>query len=491
TEEHIATSLKEIPQVKDGEINHPQESDDCTALITFIGSIGGIIFLYFISSFKVVPFIWSLNLILSAGLAFYTIYLLKKKNNRAIFYVKVFTLLTGFYLIYYTLIYGLLKGMIVFIVLSLLVFKNVPLVISKDIEKIFPKNERKSTITDKIIVTVITVLIVVAICLSACNTSNNMQVTTETNKLYYPEKDTITEKDIVNPEELFKEKPNYPDMFVITNYKANIMLDIFPDVNNYDINSLFDWHGKVAKGLVKFFNSVYPKTNANEKEKIAHILNGYLSDDIFWRTRPDLEYNMIKYKVVEETKNLLDTDSTFISEITAWQTLNKCLDKYIDNSVYIAWYNGNGQGPEIKDDKIIILKNRLMDLQRINAIYQHQVYQHQVYEQQKLKSSSLDITKNKFEKVLKKQTKDIIAKSKEMVNDNYYNYNYTKADDRKTINTIKQAENNVLNALNDWLNVRDSLQNAFNDDKDKHNFIKSSTELLYGISESIPCPTSG
>ena len=335
----------------------------------------------------------------------------------------------------------------------------------------------------KRIVTVL-ICVVAAICFSSCNKSNNTQVASDKNKQDtvrrvwlqrdYSGDDTITEKDIVNPEELFKEEiSNYPATFVITDDMADEILDIFPNANNYDICSLFNWHNKATKGFVKFFDSIYPNQKLSKYKKVEHILSGTRSN-IYYRTENILNYYCTLYGMVGETKSVLNKDSLMINEIKAWQTLNKFLDKYIDNSVSIAWYGGSGIGPQIDYDKTIILKSRLMDLQRINTIYQHQKYT-----PYKLIQSSRKAIKNNFETTLKKQTKDIIAKSKEMVNEEYYNY--TKSDDRKTIKTIKQDEINVLNALNDWLNVRDSIKNTFNDDKDKQNFLKSATELLDGI----------
>ncbi|MBQ9312361.1 MAG: hypothetical protein IJ213_04865 [Bacteroidales bacterium] len=341
---------------------------------------------------------------------------------------------------------------------------------------------------------IVTVLgyVVAVICFCACNKSNNTQVIKNKQDTArrvwlqrdYSGNDTITEKDIVNPEELFKEAvSNYSSTFIITEDNVDKILDIFPNVNNYDVYSLFDWHNKATKGLVKFFDSTYPNKKLDTPKKVEHIFSGTRTD-INYRTEATLNYYCTLYGTVGETKSVLNKDSLLIKEIIAWQTLNKVLDKYIDNSVSIAWYGGNGQGPQIKYDKTIILKSRLMDLQRINTIYQHQKYT-----PHKLIQSSIKGIKNNFETTLKKQTKDIITKSKEMVDGK--SYNYSKSDDSKTVKTIKQDEIKVLNALNDWLNVRDSLKNIFNDNKDEQNFIKSATELLDGITESIPCPTHG
>lgn len=282
-----------------------------------------------------------------------------------------------------------------------------------------------------------------------------------------------------------------PEQFEIkTIFQADsINASIFGDTEGYielsNTKHQIALYNRVNVNIIKCFDSIFPNTNYNTKQKATIMWNKI--DDFLERCdmmdrnkdRPSTWYaawylgklycNTLRYKIIYETQNICQYTDSLDKEIAAWKKFYNTIDSIFNDFSDISYWHGSAGTAIMGELKTQLLENRLKNIRRMRKIYAHSDVSDTV-------NTHLYIlnTQTKFNKDLDKIISIVIKRFKDNSNFTPKDYKY-----KQVINKLYKEKQTLSQALDNYIEARNIYTNA------NPAIMKSTTKFIDDISESM------
>lgn len=146
------------------------------------------------------------------------------------------------------------------------------------------------------------------------------------------------------------------------------MTDKFDVEKSEDLNS---WYDHCEQAMLNYYDSVNPGSQMVKEKKIVSVLNDLEScieveyTTISMISHSNKVYSVLMFRVVGDTRRVLQSDSCFVDEIEAWEELYGLLGTICMGVMCSEWYGGSGCIPMMGVAQNNVLEVRVNDLHRI------------------------------------------------------------------------------------------------------------------------------
>lgn len=114
-----------------------------------------------------------------------------------------------------------------------------------------------------------------------------------------------------------------------------------------------------SSGTIKNEDEIIPRVEAKKTNLKEATTTLEMMENL------ELEYKELINQVAEDTKSVLESDTSFITEVEAWEVLYSLLNEFCVDVIHIGWYGGSGCSLVMRGIRNRVLEIRAKDLSRI------------------------------------------------------------------------------------------------------------------------------
>lgn len=144
----------------------------------------------------------------------------------------------------------------------------------------------------------------------------------------------------------------------------------------YDIKYQNEWQEACEKKLVSCFDSIHPNTPLLDYQKVDSMLielEAFFKEDVDYSTfgmtiNNDIFRSFFDYRIIVESKELINREPSFQKEVKAWNKLEKALDEFCLSAELINSFGGTIGGVMGQEKVNVIKQSRIGNLALIRGV---------------------------------------------------------------------------------------------------------------------------
>ena len=255
------------------------------------------------------------------------------------------------------------------------------------------------------------------------------------------------------------------------------------DANIFDYGYQMQWQQECEKCLVHCFDSIYPNSKLSLYEKtdsMINVISRFFAEDADETTMGmiinlDLENSFLTYKIASMSKEVLDNEKSFDTEIRKWNELHQRMNEFCCGVVHLDWFGGSGAVPVSIATRNIICRDRIADLQNILDYLKKGIVP---------SSWSIESAMYHFQNALKETAGKVTSTDRMKEMDSFYDKEGETTYD-SIYHQVLDTQPLLLKTIIDWIEIRKGLFMAKKSPNQKISYDRITSAMLERMAKTI------
>ena len=336
--------------------------------------------------------------------------------------------------------------------------------------------------------TFIITIFLAAMCLVACK-QREMKQSREIGVVSSVQKEYVRTDDSKRLAYWFPEKDSINHDLVLAAEPLWMLGRENDDADIFDYDYQMQWQQECEKSLVHCFDSIYPNSRLSLYEKtdsMVNVISRFFAEDADETTMGmiinlDLENSFLTYKIASMSKEVLDYEKSFDTEIRKWNELHKRMNEYCCGVVHLDWFGGSGAVPVSIATRNIICRDRIADLQNILDYLKKGIFP---------SSWSIESAMYHFQNALKETAGKVTSTDRMKEMDLFYDKESETTYD-SIYHQVLDTQPLLLKTAKDWIEIRKGLLTAKKSPKQEFPYDRITSVMLERLAKTISESSEG